>query len=208
MTTMTPAIRWSVPARAVHATEWTWLGAAAAAEVLAAALLLFGGALPWPMAWPVAVISHVTAAWVVAAMGPAQPERRWLAGAAVLTVPIAGVAIAAAALSTRGRGLAHALHRTRANHRPRITVAAMRHLAEALSSCDALASGDADQRRSALSGLARREDPEAIALLRRAVAGRDPDLALSAALALDEIGERTERRAAPIGSLESSRVAG
>jgi HEAT repeat protein len=53
--------------------------------------------------------------------------------------------------------------------------------------------GDEEQRRAALWALSRRGDPEAIALLRRAAAGRDPDLALSAALVLDEVGERAER---------------
>jgi len=54
--------------------------------------------------------------------------------------------------------------------------------------------GDEDQRRAALWALSRREDPEAIALLRRAASGCDPDLALSAALVLDEISERAEHR--------------
>ena len=79
----------------------------------------------------------------------------------------------------------------------------MRRLAGALSPCDALACGDVDERRSALSALGRREDPEAIALLRRAAAGPDPDLAMSAALVLDEIGERAERRAERVVAVES-----
>jgi len=45
-----------------------------------------------------------------------------------------------------------------------------------------------------LATLVRRIDTEALASLRWAMASPDPDLALSAALALDEIGERAERR--------------
>jgi len=73
-------------------------------------------------------------------------------------------------------------------------MAALKHLGGALSTYDALESGDDERRRAALSALSRRGDPEAIALLRRAAAGRDSDLALCAALVLDEIAERTERR--------------
>lgn len=208
MTTMTPAIRWSVPAaREDQVPEVVCLGAAAAAEAVAAATLLLGGSLPSSLIWPMAAVSHGLAAWLVAALPRARPSSRWLAAAAVLTVPIAGVAIAMSA-ATRGRGLAAALRRRPAALRPRLTAAALRRLAGALSPCDALASGDADERRSALSTLGRREDPEAIALLRRAVAGRDPDLALSAALVLDEIGERAERRTSRLVPAESRNAVG
>ena len=61
---------------------------------------------------------------------------------------------------------------------------------------DALERGDDEQRRAALWALSRAGGPEAIALLRRTAAGRDPDLALSAALALDEIAERSEQHGA------------
>jgi hypothetical protein len=57
-------------------------------------------------------------------------------------------------------------------------------------------------------GLARRDDPEAIVLLRRAASGRDHDLALSAALVLDEIGERAEQRVERMDRDEVRRVAG
>jgi len=209
MTLMTPAIRWSVPAARVgHVPDAARLGAAAAAEAMGAATLLLGGTHSGFVIWPTAAIFHGLAVWLVAALPSPRPSRRWLAAAAVLTVPIAGVAIAVAAVAARGRGLAEALRRRRTALRPRITAAALRRLAGALSPCDALACGDADERRSALSTLARREDPEAIALLRRAAAGRDPDLALSAALVLDEIGERAERRAGHFVPSESRDAVG
>jgi HEAT repeat protein len=85
--------------------------------------------------------------------------------------------------------------RRKARRRPPLTVAAIQHLGDALSPCEALDCGDEEQRRAALSALSGRGDPEAIMLLRRAAASRDSDLALSAALVLDEISERVERRA-------------
>ena len=84
----------------------------------------------------------------------------------------------------------------------------MQRLGGGLSPYDALDGGDEEQRRAALLALSRRGDPEAIALLRRAAAGRDPDLALSAALVLDEIGERAERRVERLDSAEVRRGAG
>jgi HEAT repeat protein len=78
-----------------------------------------------------------------------------------------------------------------------LTRAAIQQLVDALSPSDALDCGEEEQRRAALSALSRREDPEAIALLRRAAAGHDQDLALSAALILDDVGERAERRTDP-----------
>ena len=74
---------------------------------------------------------------------------------------------------------------------------AIQRLGDALSPRDALDCGDEEQRRAALSALSRREDLEAITLLRRATAGSDPALAVSAALILDEVGERAERRMKP-----------
>jgi HEAT repeat protein len=85
--------------------------------------------------------------------------------------------------------------------------AVLERLGSALSPCDALGPGDEEQRRSALSELSRRSDPEAIAVLRWATAGRDPDLALSAALVLDVIRERAERRAQWMDLAEARRAA-
>ena len=78
-----------------------------------------------------------------------------------------------------------------------IALNAIPHLGDALSPSDALDCGEEEQRRAALSALSRREDPEAIALLRRAATGHDPELALSAALILDDVGERAERQPDP-----------
>ena len=61
-------------------------------------------------------------------------------------------------------------------------------MAEGLSCCEALLVADADERRAILSTLSRRPDRNAIDLLRWALASPHPDLAVEAALALEDIG--------------------
>ncbi len=168
------------------------VAACAAMDVVAAGMLLVGTSLaPWLEGLAVAV-AHGTAVLLLFSLPRERPGRRWLCVASALAVPGVGVAVVAAILATRGRGTLEMEHRRSARPRPVLTLAAMQRLGDALSPCDALDCGDEEQRRGALSALSRRGDPEAIALLRRAAAGRDPDLALSAALVLDEICERAE----------------
>lgn len=179
----------------------TLLAACAAIEAIPSAILLLGTALPPALEVSAAAFAHGTAVLLLFVMVHARPSSRWLCVAAMLAVPFVGAAVAVAILLTRGRVSAAARRRRKPRRRPAFTMAAMRRLGGALSPCDALDCGDEEQRRAALLALARRDDSEAIALLRRAAAGRDPDLALSAALALDEIGERAERhvnRPAPV----------
>jgi len=177
-----------------HREDAALLAACAAVDAVAAGVLLLGTPLPPSLEWVAAAVSHGTAVLLLCGLAPARPSLRWVCGAAVLAVPCVGAAVAATVLVTRGRGTAAVLRRRRARRRPALTLVAIQRLRETLSPCDALESGDEDQRRAALWALSRREDPEAIALLHR-TADRDPDLALSAALVLDEIGERAERRA-------------
>jgi len=169
--------------------------ACAAIDAVAAAMLLVDTSLPTTQEVAAAMVAHAAA--VLLLLGPVRmpPSRRWLCAAAVLAVPCAGAAVAAASLVTRGRAPAAIGRRRRGRRRPTPSAVAIRRVAYALAPCDALDGGDEEQRHAALATLSRRRDPEAITLLRRAAASRDPDLALSAALVLDEIGERAERRA-------------
>jgi len=169
------------------------LVACAAVDAVAAGILLLGTPLPQSLEGLAAAVVHGTAVLLLSGSARARPSRRWLCIASVLAVPFAGAAVATAILVTRGRGSTARARRRRARRRPAHTMAAMRRLERALSPCDALESGDEEQRRAALATLSRRGGPDAIALLRRAAAGRDPDLALSAALTLDEIAARAER---------------
>ncbi len=61
-------------------------------------------------------------------------------------------------------------------------------MAEGLACCEALLVADADERRAINSTLSRRPDRNAIDLLRWALASPHPDLAVEAALALEDIG--------------------
>jgi len=165
----------------------------AALDTIAAGILLLHTPLSPSLEIVAAAVAHGMAVLLMTGLVQTRPSRRWLGGAAVLAVPCVGAAVAAAIFLTRGRGSAVTGRRRKARRRPALTVAAIQRLGGALSICDALHSGDQEQRRVALSALSRRSDPEAIASLRRAAAGVDPDLALSAALVLDEIAERAER---------------
>lgn len=170
------------------------LPACAAVDALAAGILLLGGTpLPRPLELLTAAALHGAAVLLMWTLTGARPSHRWLSAAALLAVPFVGVAVAGAILGTAGRGTATIERHRRSRRKTALTRAELRHLAGALSPCEALESDDEDQRRDAFTALSRRADPEAIVLLRRAAASRDPDVALSAALALDEIGERAER---------------
>jgi len=169
------------------------LAACAALDAVAAGILLLDTPLPPPLKGVAAAVSHGAAVLLLSCSAREQPSRRWLSAAAVLAVPCVGTAVAIAILLTSGRGSTSMGQRRKARWRRSLPMAALQRLGTALSPCDALDRGDEEQRRAALSALSRREDPEAIALLRRTAAGRDPDLALPAALVLDEIGERAER---------------
>lgn len=181
--------------------------ACAGLEALAVGLLLFGAPLSLWIVGPVAAVSHGAAVLLLFGLARSRPSCRWLCVAAVLAVPLVGVAVPAAVLATRERGPSATRRRRNVRRRPALTMTEMRRLGGALSPCDAL-DGDEEQRRIALSALSRRGDPEAIALLRWAAAGRDPDLALSAALVLDEIGERAEHRVDRLDPAELRRVVG
>ena len=60
-------------------------------------------------------------------------------------------------------------------------------LAVALPSCEALMAGTVEERRAIIATLVRRGDADAVALLRWALGASDPDLAVDAALALEEM---------------------
>ena len=169
------------------------LVACAAVDALAAGILLVGTSLPHPLELLSAAALHATAILLIVGHSHERPSLRWLSAAALLVVPFAGVAIAGAILGTTGRGTVSIGRHRRTRRRPTLTRAELLRMGGALSPCEALECDDEDQRRDALAALSRRGDAEAIVLLRRAAASRDPDLALSAALALDEIGERAER---------------
>ena len=175
----------------------------AAVDAVAAVMLLVSTPLPLSVELLVAAIAHGVAVLLLSATSTVRASRRWLSVAALVAVPFVGVAVASALMFTSGRGSVMKRPVARARRRPAATRAALRRLGSALSPCEALECGDEDQRRAALAKLSRRHDPEAITLLNRTAASHDPDLALSAALVLDEIRERAERKWSRPGAEEA-----
>lgn len=188
--------------RAVTASDGTprpsWghrLALSAVIDSVAAALVLLDVPVSPAVAFAAAAVLHAIAVLAIHATPRVDPSRRCLGAAAVLAVPCAGAVVAAVALGTRGLGTA-SRDRARRVARPRAsTPVAARRLGAELSACDALERGDEVKRLAALNALARRADSESKAVLRWATSGRDPELAMSAALVLDRIGERAERPA-------------
>ena len=184
----------ALPNRPEIRPEQAPLVAAAVADIVAGGLLLAGA--PSGADGLAAVGLHGIAVLLVWGFARTRASRRWLCTAAVLAVPVAGAAVVAAVLAARGRAWNRAPRRAR--RRRLLRTAGTDRLGRTLSLCDTLGGRDEEHRRAALAALSSREDPEAIALLRRTAGGTDPDLALAAALVLDEIGERAERRMEPV----------
>jgi hypothetical protein len=169
--------------------------AQSAAFALALATALDFGALAWLAAHPglpnvlLAAALHAGAvALVMARSGPPRSQCL-LAAALTLTLPLAGAPIAALMRGTDGRGAIGDTGPQDAPMAPALASPAdLRRMAEGLSCCEALLVADADERRAILSTLSRRPDRNAIDLLRWALASPHPDLAVEAALALEDVG--------------------
>src|SRR5262249_62394687 len=110
----------------------------------------------WPA--PLAAVLPLAACVSIALLNDRSASQRWLSASAVLVVPCLGIAVAAVVLFARGRGEARLETRLRARRRPRAAPVGT----DQLSPCDALLSGDDDERRAAVDALARRADGEAI----------------------------------------------
>jgi hypothetical protein len=159
---------------------------------LVALVLVRGTASSWIA--PVALhLLAVAAAWV----GPqASRSQRALMAALTLTLPVLGAPVAMVAVRTRRRGeVGEVPAREALDARP-LTVADVRRLVDGLSASESLMSGSPDEKTATVGMLTRHPDAEAIALLRRAVASGDADLAVEAALALEDLGAQLDVSAA------------
>jgi len=165
---------------------------AAAAEVGAVALLV---AQPGRLAAAVgAALLHAATVVPLAAARTFSTSERALASTLAFTLPLFGILLAAVALGTSGR--------TEITEQPPGDPLAVdppdpdevRRMAEALPWCEALLDGSLEERRAVLSVLTRRADADALALLRWALGAPDADLAVEAALALEDISARFETR--------------
>ncbi|HVZ89999.1 MAG TPA: hypothetical protein VHG72_23765, partial [Polyangia bacterium] len=111
--------------------------------------------------------------------------------------PVAGAGLAALALGTAGRGeVLEADPAAAAAAGEPLRAEELRRLGEALPCCEALLAGGVDERRAIIATLTRRADVDAVALLRWALGAADPDLAVEAALAIEEMTASCEARLA------------
>jgi hypothetical protein len=169
------------------------IGAAGALDVAAILLL---GALPHAGGFLASGLLHVTAAVAVLRLRGAEPTRRLLAAAMIFSLPLIGVAMAALVVSLRGRGNSELLTRSAPVPRAGAGAELARRLTAGGPACEALLASDAEARHAAMSSLQRDADARAITLLRWALAQPAPELALEAALALEELSARYAERSA------------
>lgn len=168
------------------------IGAAGAIEI--GALLLLGAQ---PHAWALlpSGVLHITAAFVVLRLPGAEPTRRLLAAAMMFTLPLIGIAMAVLVVRLRGRGGRELLARDEPVQRSESGAELARRLTTGGPACESLLA-DAETRRAAVASLQRDADARAITLLRWALAHPDADLALEAALALEDLSARYAERSA------------
>ncbi len=138
---------------------------------------------------------HLAALLPIAFMRTLSSSEKELAASFVFAFPILGAPLAVLALEHGNGDLASDL--TQAPTAPPEAMATdFGRLAVALPSCEALSAGTVEERRAIIATLVRRGDADAVALLRWALGASDPDLAVDAALALEEMTASFDARLA------------
>jgi hypothetical protein len=170
------------------------VGAGLAFAIEACAVVLLGcSERSW--VWPIAGLMHLAAGLVLLVPGRGEPSRRVLAAAMTFALPVLGAAMAALVVTVEGRGGDELLSRHERVPRPESGVVVARRVTAGVPTCEALLA-DVHTRRTTLAALQREPDARAIALLRWSMMQADPDLAIEAALALEELSARCAGRAA------------
>lgn len=169
------------------------IAAAGAIDVAALGVLC---AEPRAWVWLLAAILHVTAAAAVMRLRGIEPTRRLLAAAMMFCLPPVGPAMAVLVVRLRGRGGDELLARREPVPRSARGAELATRLTAGGPACEALLAADPETRHVAVSALQRDADARAITLLRWSIAQPDPDLALEAALALEELSARYAERSA------------
>ena len=148
---------------------------------------------PWTL-W-LAAACHLAALLPIAVLPELSPSERMLALSFVTALPVVGALLAVLALEHGEGDLISDL----AQAPPAVAETAAAdfgRLAVALPSCEALSAGSVEERRAIIATLVRRGDADAVALLRWALGASDPDLAVDAALALEEMTASFDARLA------------
>src|SRR3982751_6550305 len=159
-----------------------WI-AASTADLVGLALII---AIQEPWTLFAAAGLHLAAMLPLALLKALSPSERILGLALVFALPVFGALLAVLALEHGDGDLVSDLAQP-----PSLAVDApggdFGRLAAALPSCEALMAGTMEERRAIIATLVRRSDADAVALLRWALGASDPDLAVDAALALEEM---------------------
>ena len=169
----------------------SWIAASLAD--LAGVALLVGVRQAWAL--PVAGGLHVAALLPIALRRALGPSEKTLALSFVFALPVVGAPLAALALEPGDGELAVDLA-AGAVPAAEIVGGDFGRLAAALPSCEALMAGSVEERRAIIATLVRHGDADAVALLRWALGASDPDLAVDAALALEEMTASFDARLA------------
>ena len=160
-----------------------------------AALLLVGHA-----SRPVVLLTgllHLCALIPIALASALSSSQEALGAAFVFALPVFGAPLAALSLGTVGQGELEEVDPAAAPagiEAPRAEE--LRRLGEALPTCEALQAGDVDERRAIIATLTLRADAGSVTLLRWALGAANPDLAVEAALAIEEMTASFEARLA------------
>jgi hypothetical protein len=158
-------------------------------DVAALAILL---GRPGPTAPVVAAAVHLAAVLPFAVRSPLTVSERVLGAAFVFGIPVVGAPLAALAVMTVGQGELLSVPPDEPVMGGETRAEELRRMGEALPCCEALLAGQVEERRAIIATLTRRADADAVALLRWALGAPDPELAVEAALALEEIASSFE----------------
>jgi hypothetical protein len=184
-------LRRAEPAGSARPAVAPWI-AASLADLVGLALMI-GVQEVWTLFAAAAL--HLAALLPVVFMRALSRSEKALAASFVFALPIFGALVAVLALEHGDGDLISDLAQA-----PPVAMDApgtdFGRLAVALPNCEALSAGTVEERRAIIATLVRRGDADSVALLRWALGAADPDLAVDAALALEEMTASFDARLA------------
>jgi len=170
-----------------------WI-AASLVDVLGVALIV---AIQEPWTLAAAAGAHVAALLPVTFLPALGASEKTLGASFIFALPVFGALLAVLALE-HGEGEGELISDL-AQAPPVVSepvATDFGRLAAALPSCEVLTAGTVEERRAIIATLVRRADADAVTLLRWALGASDPDLAVDAALALEEMTASFDARLA------------
>ncbi len=168
------------------------LSLSAATDVAAIGALGFGFRAAGP--WILATALHLVAVGAAVAVSGKSRSQRTLVAALTLTLPALGAVLAMVTLATNRRGeVAHIPTRDAPERRP-LSLSGIRQITDGLSAWESLMGGSQTERIATVGMLARRADASSVELLRRAVLAGRADVAVDAAMALEDLGIERDRK--------------